>query len=141
MSMIGHNLLQPDPILLPAELAISDALEAGTEPARVVAAHPASSLAWSALAAEASERGADVEAYAYARVGYHRGLDALRRHGWRGAGPVPWAHEPNRGFLECLFRLRDAAGAIGETDEVTRLDEFIVACDPRAEEQRAAGDR
>ena len=37
--------------------------------------------------------------YAYARVGYHRSLDLLRRNGWKGHGPVPWEHEPNRGFL------------------------------------------
>ena len=45
-----------------------------------------------------------IEAYAYARTGYHRGLDALRRNGWKGFGPVPWSHEPNRGFLRCVTR-------------------------------------
>ena len=56
-----------------------------------------------------------MESYAYARVGYHRGLDLLRRNGWKGHGPVPWEHEPNRGFLRCLHALARAAAAIGET--------------------------
>ena len=43
-----------------------------------------------------------VEAYAYARTGYHRGLDQLRRSGWKGFGPIPFSHEPNRGFLRAL---------------------------------------
>ena len=45
-----------------------------------------------------SRAGRVVESYAYARVGYHRGLDLLRRNGWKGHGPVPWEHEPNRGL-------------------------------------------
>ena len=61
-----------------------------------------------------------VEAYAYARTGYHRGLDALRRNGWKGFGPVPWSHEPNRGFLRCVTVLAKAAEAIGEADEHER---------------------
>ena len=53
--------------------------------------------------------------YAYSRVGYHRSLDMLRRNGWKGHGPVPWEHEPNRGFLRCLALLALSARAIGET--------------------------
>ena len=49
--------------------------------------------------------GDSVTVYAYARVGYHRSLDLLRRNGWKGHGPVPWEHEPNRGFLTCLALL------------------------------------
>ena len=71
-----------------------------------------------------------LESYAFARVGYHRGLDALRRNGWKGHGPVPWSHVPNQGFLRCLRSLGRAAAAIGETDEVTRFDAFLVDCDP-----------
>ena len=65
--------------------------------------------------------------YAYARTGYHRGLDALRRAGWRGQGPVPWEHEPNRGFLRALAALARAANAIDETEEVHRCTEFLRA--------------
>jgi hypothetical protein len=66
-----------------------------------------------------------VEAYAYARTGYHRGLDALRRSGWKGHGPIPWSHGPNQGFLRCLAALARAADAIGETDEATRCWTFL----------------
>ena len=48
----------------------------------------------------------DVEAYAYFRVGYHRGLDRLRQSGWRGSGYVRWRYETNRGFLRALDGLR-----------------------------------
>ena len=72
-----------------------------------------------------SDDGRNVEAYAYARTGYHRALDSLRKCGWRGQGPVPWSHEPNRGFLRALAALSRAAGAIGETDEERRCAEFL----------------
>ena len=74
---------------------------------------------------EAFGAGNTIESYAYARVGYHRGLDLLRRNGWKGHGPVPWEHEPNRGFLRCLNALARAAAAIGEEDEATRCTLFL----------------
>ena len=76
----------------------------------VAARFPAFSLAWALLAegALAEDRHA-VESYAYARTGYHRGLDALRRSGWKGHGPIPWSHAPNQGFLRCLAALGPAA--------------------------------
>jgi hypothetical protein len=73
-----------------------------------------------------------VESYAYARTGYHRGLDALRRSGWRGHGPVPWSHEPNRGFLRAVHALGRAAAAIGEDDEARRCETLLLDCDPQA---------
>ncbi|RRR69589.1 DUF3151 domain-containing protein, partial [Streptomyces sp. RP5T] len=97
----------------------------GTPPADVAAKYPTSSLAWAQLADEAFERGSVVESYAYARTGYHRGLDALRRSGWKGHGPVPWEHEPNRGFLRALHALARAAGAIGEQEEYERCSQFL----------------
>lgn len=119
------NLLQqPDPTLLPADPAVT-ALEAGGDPAAIAARYPASSLAWATLAKRAREHGNTIESYAFARVGYHRGLDALRRNGWKGHGPIPWSHEPNRGFLECLHELSLAAQAIGETDEAERTRTFL----------------
>ena len=69
-------------------------------------------------------------AYAYARTGYHRGLDALRRAGWKGRGPVPWAHVPNRGYLRSVRALAAAAEHVGETDEVTRLGDLLRDGDP-----------
>ncbi len=108
-------------------------LETGVSAADAAAEHPAACLAWAVLAetAEAAETpGATVAAYAYARTGYHRGLDALRRAGWRGVGGVPWTHEPNRGFLRSLGALGRAASTIGERDEAARIDAFVVDCDP-----------
>ena len=91
----------------------------------MAAAYPTSSLAWATLAEDALADGRTVEGYAYARTGYHRALDSLRKNGWRGQGPVPWEHEPNRGFLRALAALSKAAGAIGETDEEQRCAQFL----------------
>ena len=102
-------------------------LEAGVDPRQVATAHPESSLAWAVLAEDALGDGLDLEGYAFARTGYHRGLDALRRAGWRGQGPVPWSHEPNRGFLRALAALAKAARAIGEDEEWRRCADFLRA--------------
>lgn len=123
--MIGENLLAPEPALLADEPDVKAALAAGDTPSTVAAAHPSSPLAWAALADEAHADGRTIEAYAFARVGYHRGLDSLRKSGWRGAGPVPWSHEANRGVLRALYALRRAAGTIGETAEVDRLTDLL----------------
>ncbi|HWE54799.1 MAG TPA: DUF3151 family protein [Acidimicrobiales bacterium] len=95
--------------------------------ARVVAAHPTFLDGWGRLAGVAGDA---VEAYAYARVGYHRGLDALRAAGWRGSGYVRWSHETNRGFLRALDRLRASADAIGESAEAERCALFLRQLDP-----------
>lgn len=125
--------------LLPAEPEVTAAIEAEAPVASVVVSYPSSSLAWALLADEAWARGATLESYAYARVGYHRGLDALRKAGWRGVGPVPWSHEPNRGVLRALFALRRAAEAIEEPGESERLTDFLNASDPEALRALAAG--
>ncbi len=94
----------------------------------IVRAHPESSLCWAMLAEGALTLGTpdgDVTAYAYARTGYHRGLDALRRAGWKGQGPVPWEHGPNRGFLRALWALAVAAHRIGEDAEYERCSQFL----------------
>lgn len=90
----------------------------------VAAAHPSCLAAWASLGEQAMEDGAPVTAYAYFRVGYHRGLDRIRQAGWRGKGSVPWGHEENRGFLRSLKGLGDAAGSIGESDEAERCATF-----------------
>ena len=126
-----HNLLgEPPATRLPANPEADAALAAGADPAEVAAAHPTVSAAWAALAEAALEGGRTIESYAYARTGYHRGLDALRRNGWKGFGPVPWAHEPNRGFLRCVTVLAAAAERIGETDEAQRCTQLLIDCDP-----------
>jgi hypothetical protein len=126
------NLLGPEPTLLPAETEVYGELERGQEAIDLVAKHPTSSLLWAVLSDEAWAEGRTIESYAFARVGYHRGLDALRRNGWRGAGPIPWEHEPNRGFLRALYSLGRAAAAIGETDEQDRIEKFLGDSDPAA---------
>lgn len=122
----------PTPTRLPEEVEPLAALESGAPAAEVAAAHPGSSLAWAVLAETALAEDRWVEAYAYARVGYHRGLDALRRAGWKGAGPVPWAHHPNQGFLRALAALGRAAAAIGEDSEHDRCLQFLRDSDPAA---------
>lgn len=127
------NLLGPEPTLLPPEPEVLSATaDASLAASDVVIAHPSSSLAWALLADEAFADGRALESYAYARVGYHRGLDSLRRAGWKGHGPIPWSHEPNRGVLRALFALRRGAEAIGEAPEVERLAQFLGDSDPDA---------
>lgn len=128
---VGHDLLGgPPPTFLPIDTGALTALAAGDSPDAAVRAYPTSSLAWAALSDQAWAAGAVVESYAFARVGYHRGLDALRRAGWKGHGPVPWSHEPNQGFLRCLRALGRASTAINETDEADRISAFLSDCDP-----------
>ncbi|GAA1351436.1 DUF3151 domain-containing protein [Falsarthrobacter nasiphocae] len=117
---------------LPEETDVLSRFEAGDEGADLVRRFPASSLAWAQAAEDAWGEGLEVESYAFARVGYHRGLDSLRRAGWKGAGRIPYSHEPNRGFLRCLVALQRAAAAIGEQDEVTRINDFLNEADPSA---------
>jgi hypothetical protein len=130
---IGTDLMAgPPPTHLPEDPADAE-LAAGAQPADVVRRHPASPAAWAGLARAAKESGADdVTLYAYARVGYHRSLDLLRRNGWKGHGPVPWEHEPNRGFLTCLALLAEAARTIGETEEWERCSAFLRDSSPTA---------
>jgi hypothetical protein len=134
-----QNLLpEPPATLLPlddaAEAALAEAAQVDTDEAyqSVAARFPTSSAAWSLLATRAFAADQVVTAYAYARTGYHRGLDQLRRNGWKGHGPVPWSHRPNRGFLRCLHVLSRAAGEIGESDEAARCAQFLRDCDPAA---------
>jgi hypothetical protein len=133
---VSDNLLGIPETRLPLDGA-AGLLAAGDDPRTVAAAHPTSSLAWAVLAEQALGDGRDVEGYAYARTGYHRGLDALRKSGWRGQGPVPWSHEPNRGFLRALAALARAARAIGESDEEARCVQFLR--DSSAEAARELG--
>jgi len=117
-----------------ADTALADAARTGTDDAfkTVAARFPAHSGAWAALAESALAEKQPVTAYAYARTGYHRGLDALRRNGWKGHGPVPWSHVPNQGFLRCLHSLSVAAAEIGEADEAARCAQFLRDSDPAA---------
>ncbi|HEX4816926.1 MAG TPA: DUF3151 domain-containing protein [Nonomuraea sp.] len=120
------NLLAgPPPTHLPDQPEAREALASGAKASDVAARFPAYPAAWAALAEEYFAQGHAVTSYAFARTGYHRGLDQLRRNGWKGHGPVPWEHEPNRGFLRCLYALSRAAQAIGEKDEAERCLQFL----------------
>jgi hypothetical protein len=131
-SISRDNLLGgPAPTLLPDDHAdVRESLETGGDAAALAADHPAASLAWAVLAEQTLDGGDDVvhavTAYAYARTGYHRGLDALRRSGWRGQGPIPADHVPNQGFLRALLALAEAAGRIGEAEEAERCTRFLM---------------
>jgi hypothetical protein len=105
----------------------SDAAERRDAVAAVVAAHPRFLAAWAALGDVAGDT---IERYAAYRVGYHRGLDALRANGWRGSGYVRWAEPTNVGFLRCLQGLQRMAATIGEHDEAARCEQFLLQLDP-----------
>lgn len=95
--------------------------------AAVAASAPRSLSAWAAL----GDAGRDtMESYAYYRIGYHRGLDALRQNGWRGSGYVKWEHPTNRPFLRCLSGLQERAAEIGEADEAERCALFLRQLEP-----------
>jgi hypothetical protein len=129
---LHNNLLGPEPTRLPERPEAQAAADGGTDPAKIVRAYPDFSEAWALLAERALQTGDPVAAYAYARTGYHRGLDQLRRAGWKGFGPVPWSHRPNQGFLRALGALARAADAIGETEEFERCRSFLTDSDPQA---------
>ncbi len=140
--MTHQNLLPgPEPTFLPADGADAGAraaLAAGRSARDAVPAAPAASLLWAMLAEEALGEPSDpVAAYAYARTGYHRGLDALRRSGWRGQGAIPATHEPNQGFLRALLALARAAAAIDEQDEADRCRQFLLDAGTSADEVAA----
>jgi hypothetical protein len=124
--MDHQNLIAgPPATYLPEDAEATAELAAGDDPAAVAARYPMFLAAWAALADQAMEGGDAVTSYAFARTGYHRGLDQLRRAGWKGHGPIPWEHEANRGFLRSLHALGRAAAAIGEQDEAERCRAFL----------------
>jgi hypothetical protein len=141
--MTQPNLLAgptPPPTCLPDDAEASAARDSGEDPEAVAARFPAYCAAWADLAERALDQGQPVLAYAFARTGYHRGLDQLRRAGWHGHGPIPWEHEPNRGFLRSLHLLGSAAAAIGERDEAARVTQFLADASPEAADALRASD-
>ena len=131
------NLLGPQPTYLPDRPEPQAAIDSGADAIEVVKSWPDFSEGWAALAENALSDGQSVTAYAYARTGYHRGLDQLRRAGWKGHGPVPFEHRPNQGFLRALAALARAAQEIGETEEYERCTQFLADSDPTAPDQLA----
>ncbi|ROS76504.1 DUF3151 domain-containing protein [Cellulomonas sp. PhB143] len=137
----GRNLLDgPAPVRLGddhPDLAARRALEDGVPVDDAARRFPASSYVWAVLAEGALDAGDPVAAYAYARTGYHRGLDALRRAGWRGQGPIPADHRANQGILRAVLALADAAEAIGEEPEAQRCTQLLLDSGTSADEVRA----
>lgn len=129
------DLLGPQPTLLPAHEDAQLRLADGEAATAVASDFPEASVAWAALAQTALDSGDTIAAYAYARTGYHRGLDQLRKNGWKGFGPVPFAHEPNRGFLQCVAVLAQAAQSIGEEHEYVRCLDLLNDSDATAAAQ------
>lgn len=123
-SGLPETVLPPDP--LDATLA-DGAFIAYEELAELVGRHPKSLVGWAGLGEIATD---PIVRYAFFRVGYHRGLDALRGAGWRGSGYVRGSEHSNRGFLRCLDGLGKAAAAIGETEEAERCAQFLAQLDP-----------
>lgn len=126
----------PTTVMPPAPADALQALSAALDPAvddqraaleSVVARWPRCLDGWVALGALARS---DVEAYAYYRVAYHRGLDALRGAGWRGSGYVRWEEPTNRAFMRALLGLHRTAAAIDEGDERDRCAQFLMQLDP-----------
>ncbi len=109
-----------------------EGLAGGADATAVAARWPECLAAWASLGETALAAERPVEAYAYFRVGYHRGLDRIRKAGWRGSGRVPWSHEGNRGFLRSLKGLGIAAGVIGEVAEEQRCSQFLSELAPDA---------
>jgi hypothetical protein len=140
----GHQIQQAHLTVLPEEdgealALLADSLMRGALPPgpgsadllrAICGQYPAFLDAWARLSQSAYASGDAVTAYAYARVGYHRGLDRLRRHGWGGTGQVRWEEPSNRGFLRSLYMLMLAAAAIGEQDEAARCRQFLLDLDP-----------
>ncbi len=140
----GHAISQGRRTELPAEseaamAALARVLadhESRADPAAaaamsaVCAAHPEFLDAWARRGQAAYLAQDYVAAYAYARVGYHRGLDRLRRHGWGGTGEVRWSDQGNRGFLRSLHLLMLSAARLGESEEAQRCRTFLLDLDP-----------
>ena len=122
---------EPPETLLPADPGAA-AIAEGDDAQNVAATHPDSTLAWVMLAEAALAEGRDLEGYAFARTSYHRSLDALRRNGWKGHGPVPWSHVPNRAFLRSLAALATASERFGDQVEAQRCREFLLESSPEA---------
>jgi Protein of unknown function (DUF3151) len=126
----------PETVLDPISAEVDEALRAAlalpvaerrAAVSAVAASDPRCLQAWATLAELADT---PIDTYAFARVGYHRGLDSLRAAGWRGSGYVRWRHEANRGFLRSLHALETAAAAIGEVEEEQRCALFLRQLDP-----------
>ena len=125
------DMMAPPPVQLPDDPAAGkDLFNDDT-----ALTHPDSPSVWAARARRELDGGDVLVAYAYARTGYHRSLDRLRANGWKGWGPVPYSHEPNRGVLESIAMLALTSQAIGDNAEYDRCRQMLSDADPAAVEK------
>lgn len=128
-----NDMLAPPPVQLPEDPARgSNLLDDAT-----VLAHPDSPAVWAARAehelsghAAGAGHGNLIVAYAYARTAYHRSLDRLRAHGWKGWGPIPSSHEANQPVLKAIAMLALTSQAIGDQAEYDRCRQMLSDADP-----------
>tara|TARA_B110000014_G_scaffold219441_1_gene174981 strand:+ start:561 stop:1001 length:441 start_codon:yes stop_codon:yes gene_type:complete len=138
MSDVSISRQGPPETVLPAEdetiinllenaVLIEDDLSRRAELNRIAGMYPSSIQVWKTIA----QYGRDIiESYAAYRVGYHRGLDALRKNGWRGSGYVRWMHQSNQAFLTCLSGLQIISEEIGDQEESDRCFVFLLQLEP-----------
>lgn len=119
-------MLAPPPVKLPSDPAEGSMLLDDA----TAKAHPDSPAVWAARAERELAEGDELVAYAYARTGYHRSLDRLRANGWKGWGPIPASHEPNRPVLKAIAMLALASRAIGDEAEYDRCRQMLSDADP-----------
>ena len=136
VSPVAMSAGLPSTVLPPAdpdaEARLADALHAPAGARKVavsevLVAYPRFLAGWATLGDLGDH---PIERYAAYRVGYHRGLDALRANGWRGSGYVRWSAPTNVGFLRSLVGLGEMATVIGEHDEADRIAIFLAQLDP-----------
>ena len=113
--------------LLEAAILIEDISTRRGALNQVAEMYPTSINVWKTIAAYGRDT---MESYAACRVGYHRGLDALRKNGWRGSGYVRWAHPSNQAFLECLSGLQVISEKIEDFEESERCKLFLLQLEP-----------
>ena len=126
-----ETVLPPEDIqivnLLKSISSIEDDQIRRSELNRVAGMYPSSIEVWKTTASYGRDI---IESYAAYRVGYHRGLDALRKNGWRGSGYVRWVHPSNRAFLSCLSGLQIISEMIQDYEESERCKVFLLQLEP-----------
>src|SRR5699024_3110617 len=131
-NLTSGNLLGIPETRLPDDFVdtqVAEELDDG-DPREIAARHLDSPPAWATPAQAALTHRDDVAPYPHARTGYYRGLDALRQAGWRGQGPIPASHAPNRGFLRALAMLGETSRRLGDDAEADRVTAFLREADP-----------
>ena len=127
---IPETILPLEPVYLVDQIreAVRSPLSV-TKPDLLITAsgNPESIAVWCGLGLVSAEL---MESYAYFRLAYHRGLDSLRKNGWRGSGFVRWEHDGNRYFLTALNKLAEISLRIDDIVEADRCALFLRQLEP-----------